>query len=83
MASEACGRCELTERELGTVAEPKQEQTMISAQSTTNLARVFMVAENVHGGGELRRLGAARVQAEKLLNEYFAFVEREVSAREE
>jgi hypothetical protein len=56
---------------------------MISAQSTTNLARAFMATEMFMAAANCAGSVAARVRAEKLLDEYFALVERAVSAREE
>jgi hypothetical protein len=54
-------------------------QTMNSIQYVTNMARAFMAAEMgmaaVNCGGSM----AARVRAEKLLDDYFALVEQAVS----
>jgi hypothetical protein len=51
---------------------------MISAQSTTHMARVFMAAEMFMAAANCGRLAAARARAERLLDEYFALVEQEV-----
>ena len=55
---------------------------MISAQSTTNLARALMAAEMFMAAANSGGSTATRVRAEKLLDEYFALVEQAVRARE-
>jgi hypothetical protein len=55
---------------------------MISAQSTTNLARTFMAAEMFMAAANCGSSVAARVRAEKLLDDYFALVEQAVPSTE-
>ena len=56
---------------------------MTSTQYITNMARAYMAAEivmaTVNCGGSI----AARVRAEKLLDDYFALVEQAVSCTEQ
>jgi hypothetical protein len=52
---------------------------MTSIQYTTNMARALMAAEIVMASVNCGRPIAARAQAEKVLDDYFALVEQAVS----
>jgi hypothetical protein len=56
---------------------------MISTQDITNMARAFVAAELVMGAVNYGASMAARAQAEKALDDYFALVERAVSWTEQ
>ena len=56
---------------------------MISTQSVANMARVFMAVEVAMASVNCGAPIATRAQAEKLLDDYFALVERAVPATED
>ena len=56
---------------------------MISTQDITNMARAFVVAEIVMAAVNYGASKAARAQAEKLLDDYFAVVEQAVCCTEQ
>ena len=51
---------------------------MISAGSTTKMARAFMAAEMIMAAANCGGSTDARARAEKLLDDYFALVEQAV-----
>jgi hypothetical protein len=56
---------------------------MISARSTTNMARAFMAAEMIMAVANCGGSIAARVRAERVLDDYFALVEQAVLPTED
>jgi hypothetical protein len=56
---------------------------MISARSTTNMARAFMAAEMIMAAANCGGSIAARVRAERVLDDYFTLLEQAVTCTED
>ena len=56
---------------------------MISARSSTNMARAFMAAEMVMAAANCGGSIPARVRAERVLEDYFSLVEQAVPCTED
>jgi hypothetical protein len=56
---------------------------MISAGSTTKMARAFMAAEMVMAAANYGTSMASRVRAERVLEDYFALLEQAVPCTED